>query len=94
VPGFLERMSRWLGPDRLERCQQGLHEDASDTEPATEGQWLSRRHSIIDLDGDLRREDEARVDPDDPRPSDDIPQIAFLDKKLSRQSDGDEPGNG
>ena len=33
VQGFFERISRWLGPDRLERCRQGLHEDRE--EPAS-----------------------------------------------------------
>ena len=27
LPMFLERMGRWLGPDRLVKCQNGKHED-------------------------------------------------------------------
>ena len=90
VPGFLERLGRWLGPDRLERCQQGLHEDASDTEPATELDWKRRRHVIIGLDCEERRRFAAEMTPEDRRlRNDHTPRVAFLDKERSRQNNGD-----
>lgn len=58
VPGFLQRMERWVGSDRLERCRQGLHEDAASIEPSTLG-WEARRAFVATTDQSQRRDDRA-----------------------------------
>jgi hypothetical protein len=85
-------MGRWLGPDRLERCQQGLHEDARDTEPTTEPQWLSRRHSIINADCEERQRVFAATRADGEE-RDNAPQVPFLEKRY-RDTDGGDSTDG
>jgi hypothetical protein len=42
LPGFIDRMGQWIGPDRLRRCQAGRHEDRVVEEPAEAGNWEDR----------------------------------------------------
>ena len=58
VPGFFERITRWLGADRLERCRQGLHEARTVEQPESDAARERVREEIRDLD--LGERDEAR----------------------------------
>jgi hypothetical protein len=55
LPGFIDRMGRWIGPDRLRRCQAGRHEDRVVEEPAQSCDWELRRSQIERADVNLRR---------------------------------------
>jgi hypothetical protein len=85
VPGFVDRIGRWLGPDRLERCQQGLHEEAKDTEPASEQRWYERRQSIITQDCRIREVLAATMSPAQRLGSSDTNRIPFLKKRQNRE---------
>jgi hypothetical protein len=54
VPAFFERLGRWLGADRLERCRQGLHEEGSEPPPNTEE--VRTTDALRDLDLAQREE--------------------------------------
>jgi len=54
-PGFLERMARWIGPDRLHKCQAGKHETREVVEPAGAEEWEARTAAIAALDLEMRR---------------------------------------
>jgi hypothetical protein len=65
VPGFIDRMARWIGPDRLERCRQGHHEPPTETEPPAGLRWEHRRSLIAASDIEQREVDlsEGRLQP-------------------------------
>lgn len=48
MPQFLERMPRWLGPDRLHKCQAGKHAECLLEEPPLE--WENKTAAIGNLD--------------------------------------------
>jgi hypothetical protein len=54
LPGFLERMAHWLGPERLRRCQAGRHEDRMQDDAPTD-LGTPRRSQIACADIALRR---------------------------------------
>lgn len=57
LPGFLERMAHWLGPDRLRKCQAGKHEPRSaggDGGHGGDGSFAARRRQIVAADASLR----------------------------------------
>jgi len=56
APGFFERMTRWLGPDRLERCRQGRHEELPDAERLQEPVTKVTPEDITAADLALREE--------------------------------------
>jgi hypothetical protein len=56
VPGFFERMTRWLGPDRLERCRQGRHEQRPDAERPQESASGITPNDVAAADIALREE--------------------------------------
>jgi len=56
VPGFFERMARWLGLDQLERCRQGRHEARSDGIGASSVQQCDTAAHLIAADLELRAE--------------------------------------
>ncbi len=100
VPGFLERLPRWLGPDRLARCQQGLHEDTKDTEPANHQLWEERLAQIALAESNMRPafaedptpehaqgevQSDGLVPPQDGEPDpDEKPQVPFLENRWNR----------
>lgn len=86
VPGFLDRMDRWVGADRIERCRQGLHEDAASVDAPPFG-WEARRVFIAGTDQRQREEDLAagrlrRAE---------AQTVHFLDDKRAK---GDDDGTG
>ncbi len=54
LPGFVERMPVWLGPDRLRRCQAGKHEPRPVEEEWAADDWALRRFAVADRDAGLR----------------------------------------
>jgi hypothetical protein len=55
TPGFIDRMTRWVGPDRLRKCQAGKHEEVDVPEPTNALEWEAERRRIARDDGDLRK---------------------------------------
>ena len=55
LPGFLDRMTRWISPDRLRKCQAGRHEPRVLDEPVEASAWEFRRHEIAAADLALRQ---------------------------------------
>jgi hypothetical protein len=64
LPGFFERMSRWLGDDAL-ACGQGRHRDGDNPAPATTAAWEARTERIVALDLQLRRPRQLELGLDD-----------------------------
>ena len=56
VPGFFERMTRWLGADRLERCRQGRHERRPDSEHPEQPASTITHEEVATADIALRQE--------------------------------------
>jgi len=69
LPMFLERMGRWLGPDRLVKCQNGKHEDRVVEDPLAAVEWEARTATIERLDVELRRPPRRPPAPGGPPPS-------------------------
>jgi hypothetical protein len=62
LPGFLDRMTRWISPDRLRKCQAGRHEPRVLDEPVEASAWEFRRHEIAAADLALRQPARQRAD--------------------------------
>ncbi len=76
VPGFFERLSRWLGADRLERCRQGRHEERVEQQLNTPAARPTDEVRDLDL---ARRDDRAApAKPSDPN-AQQLP-IPFLER--------------
>jgi hypothetical protein len=78
VPGFFERITRWLGADRLERCRQGLHEGRAEEAPEGGANRKRAREEIRVLDLAERDDRAAPAKPIDPN-AQQLP-IPFLDR--------------
>ena len=81
VPGFFDRIGRWIGTDRLERCRQGLHEDRGEPYAGSEGEWTRRVERIALADTSLRALHHTTRSSNDQRTSGEqqLP-IPFLDR--------------
>ena len=79
VPGFFERMTRWLGSDRLERCRQGRHEGATDPERSQNPEITCQ--DVAEADLALREERGGRGRSDAPDPNVQRLPIPFLERE-------------
>jgi hypothetical protein len=80
LPGFLERMRRWLG-DELLTCQQGRHRDRDDPPLATAEGWCHRLAAIARIDRTLRDEPDALTDRSErERANRSIVEVPFLER--------------
>jgi hypothetical protein len=78
VPGFFERITRWLGADRLERCRQGLHEARAEEPQERDVDRTRAREEIRDRDLGARDDRAAPAKPVDPN-AQQLP-IPFLER--------------
>lgn len=87
LPMFLDRMAKWIGSDRLRKCQAGNHATEPRSLPAQNEDWTWRVGKIARLDLDLRRAprpkppkapEKNKDGTEPPPPSDSPPPLAGL----------------